>query len=131
MLKVPKDFNKKEDKNLFITSFFGSREFLSFYILHLLYGRELYGEEISRAISDLSEGRWYPNPGFIYPLLKKLSVQGYIKGEWIVGRTKHPRLVYGITMKGRYYYKRRREEWKEDLKEFIALLKIIDEGGLV
>jgi PadR family transcriptional regulator PadR len=122
---------KKDGKNLFLTSFLGSKEFLYFYILHLLNEKDMYGEEISRAILVISKGNWYPNPGFIYPVLKKLSISGYIKGEWLLGETKHPRLVYKITEKGRQYYRKLKNEWKEGLKEFIDILKMIDEEGII
>jgi len=121
---------RKDGKNLFITSFFGSKEFLYFYILHLLFEKEMYGEEISKAISNLLQGHWYPNPGFIYPVLKKLSMSGYIKGSWVIGESKHPRLVYMITTKGKEEYKVLKSEWKESLKEFIEVLKLLDEGGV-
>ncbi|BAL81692.1 PadR family transcriptional regulator [Caldisericum exile] len=122
---------RKKGKNLFITSFFGSKEFLYFYILHLLSERDMYGEEISKAILIVSRGTWYPNPGFIYPVLKKLSVSGYIKGDWVIGESKHPRLVYKITEKGKTYYRTLRKDWKEGIKEFIEILRLIDEEGLL
>ncbi|MFU2158372.1 MULTISPECIES: PadR family transcriptional regulator [Caldisericum] len=122
---------RKKGKNLFITSFFGSKEFLYFYILHLLNERDMYGEEISKAILIVSRGMWYPNPGFIYPVLKKLNSSGFIKGDWIIGETKHPRLVYKITEKGKAYYRNLRKDWKEGIKEFIEILKLIDEEDLL
>ena len=44
--------SKKDSKNLFVTSFFGSKEFLYFYILRLVYKDELYGEEIAKKLEN-------------------------------------------------------------------------------
>lgn len=118
--------SKKDSKNLFVTSFFGSKEFLYFYILRLVYKDELYGEEIAKKLEELTKSMWEPNPGFIYPMLKKLSKNGLIKGEWTVGNSKHPRLVYRITEEGEEYYKKLEREWKKDLKEFIEILKSLE-----
>ncbi len=117
---------KKERKNSFITNFFGSKEFLYFYILHLLNTKSMYGEEISKTISSLINGYWYPNPGFIYPMLKKLGYFGYIKGQWVAGESKHPRLVYEITEEGRLHYTSLKEDWFDGLKEFILILKALN-----
>jgi len=107
-------------------AFFGSKEFLYFYILRLVYKDELYGEEIAKKLEELTKSMWEPNPGFIYPMLKKLSKNGLIKGEWTVGNSKHPRLVYRITEEGEEYYKKLEQEWKKDLKEFIEILKSLE-----
>ena len=119
--------SRKDSKNLFVTSFFGSKEFLYFYILRLFYKDELYGEEIAKKLEELTESMWEPNPGFIYPMLKKLSKNGFIEGEWTVGDSKHPRLVYKITEEGKEYYKRLEQEWIKDLREFIEILQLLEE----
>ncbi len=119
--------SRKDSKNLFVTSFFGSKEFLYFYILRLFYKDELYGEEIAKKLEELTESMWEPNPGFIYPMLKKLSKNGFIEGEWTVGDSKHPRLVYKITEEGKEYYKKLEQEWIKDLREFIEILQLLEE----
>ena len=121
--------SRKDSKNLFVTSFFGSKEFLYFYILRLVYKDELYGEEIAKKLEELTESMWEPNPGFIYPMLKKLSKNGFIEGEWTVGDSKHPRLVYKITEEGKEYYKKLEQEWIKDLKEFIEILQLLEGRG--
>ena len=121
--------SRKDSKNLFVTSFFGSKEFLYFYILRLVYKDELYGEEIAKKLEELTESMWEPNPGFIYPMLKKLSKNGFIEGEWTVGDSKHPRLVYKITEEGKEYYKRLEQEWIKDLREFIEILQLLEGRG--
>jgi len=88
------------------------------------------GEEISKAISSLTQGQWHPNPGFIYPVLKKLSSFGYTKGEWVVRESKHPRFVYEITQEGKTYYLNLKEEWIEGLKEFVDILKLLGKEGM-
>ncbi len=110
-----------EKRNLFIASFFGMKEFLTFYILFLLTKGDCYGEEISKKISELLKGLWSPNPGFIYPVLKKLERHTLIKGNW-THEMSHPRYVYKITDKGTEEYKKLYKNFSIRLDEFVRVV---------
>lgn len=116
---------KDEHRNFFVSNFFGSKEFLVFYILHILNEKDYYGEEIGKKISELLEGLWTPNPGFIYPLLKKMSMFGLIDGSWTL-EASHPRLIYKITENGRLFYSSLYEKWKSKLNDFVKILEKVD-----
>jgi DNA-binding PadR family transcriptional regulator len=115
-----------KQKNFFVATFFGAREFITFYILHLLKKKQMYGEEISKKIRDLLSNLWDPNPGFIYPVLKKLEKHRLIKGDW-VHEESHPRYVYKITDKGTEKYESLYKIFSTKLDEFVKVISDVKE----
>ncbi|MGB9694701.1 MAG: PadR family transcriptional regulator [Caldisericaceae bacterium] len=115
-----------QKRNFFVATFFGAREFITFYILHLLTEKKMYGEEISNKIRDLLSNLWDPNPGFIYPVLKKLERYGLIKGVW-VHEESHPRYVYQITDKGMEKYDSLYSNFGSKLDEFVKVINNVKE----
>ncbi len=101
--KFIKDGLYGNERNGFVASLFGATGFLSFYILHLLNEKPLYGEEIRNLINETTNELWKPNPGFIYPVLKEMRKEKLIKGEWNLEGS-HPRKIYEITEKGKSQY---------------------------
>ena len=69
-----------------------------------------HGYEILQDIDSKTEGAWRPGAGSIYPILKRLVANGYIKVE--AGVRGEDRKVYSITEKGL-------ESIKEDEKMFL------------
>lgn len=58
-----------------------------------------YGFEILREIESKTDGGWRPGPGSVYPILKNLVKQGYVKSKTEGGRKADHRL-FTITPKG-------------------------------
>lgn len=56
--------------------------FVKLYILHLVNEKSYYGNKIKDEIKLRLNGRWEPSPGMIYPLLRELESEGYIRGTW-------------------------------------------------
>lgn len=112
-------------RNLLVANFFASKEFLFFYILHLLDKKECYGDEIAKKLAKLIDEKWKPNPGFIYPALKKMSFHGLIDGQWFIENSR-PKFIYYLTEKGREVYNAIYPLWKENLGEFIKLLSRVE-----
>ena len=77
-------------------------------VLSLLTKKDYYGyelvEKISRTIS-ISEGT-------IYPLLRRLQKEGYLKTYFQESKEGPSRKYYQLTKKGREKEKELREEWK-------------------
>jgi DNA-binding PadR family transcriptional regulator len=69
-----------------------------------------YGYEILQDIDSKTSGAWRPGAGSVYPILKKLVADGYIKAD--EGPKGEDRKVYSITQKGV-------EALKEDEKLFL------------
>ena len=76
------------------------RGMLPMYMLSLLMDKPHHGTEIMKAIEKMSAGAWRPSPGSVYPLLKKLEVDGLICGKWVSGRAAATR-IYSVSRKGR------------------------------
>ena len=75
---------------------------LKLIILVMLSKKPMSGIDIINEIEKLSFGFWRPSPGTIYPLLKSLLNEGYIKriGE-------NSKKIYALTEKGQQLAK----EW--------------------
>jgi DNA-binding PadR family transcriptional regulator len=73
------------------------RGLLRYYILRSLNEQPRHGYELIRSIEDKTHGAWRPGPGSVYPILRELVSEGYIraKASRALGRT-----VYEITEKG-------------------------------
>ena len=71
--------------------------FLSFLVLHLISRQPLCGESIRREIA-LRKGGTKPSPGTIYPVLKQLSNNGWIRE---VGCPNSKEKRYEITSSGK------------------------------
>ena len=69
------------------------RGMLSFYILWLLSKKSMYGQEIAAEIGSRRGSK--PNPGTIYPALKKLEKRNLVKASSNGRKT-----TYHLTKKG-------------------------------
>ncbi len=74
------------------------RGLLRYYILHRIAIKPAYGYEILQDIEGKTEGAWRPGPGSVYPILKWLSIKGYIKPDKLGGETSSR--IHHITPKG-------------------------------
>lgn len=86
------------------------RGLLLHYMLRKIAQNPCHGYEILQDIDSKTEGAWRPGAGSIYPILKKLVANGYIKEN--EGTKGDDRKVYSITPKGL-------ESIKEDEKLFL------------
>lgn len=84
------------------------RGLLLHYVLRRIAQRPSHGYEILQDIDSKTEGAWRPGAGSIYPILKRLHENGYIKSDDSGGAD---RRVYSITQKGL-------DSLKEDQKLF-------------
>jgi DNA-binding PadR family transcriptional regulator len=79
-------------------------------MLRRIAQKPCHGYEILQDIDSKTEGAWRPGAGSIYPILKRLVSNGYIKVD--EGARGVDRKVYSITEKGL-------ESIKEDEKMFL------------
>jgi len=68
------------------------------YMLRKIGKEPCYGYEILQDIDSKTSGAWRPGAGSVYPILKKLVADGYIKAD--EGVKGEDRKVYSITQKG-------------------------------
>jgi PadR family transcriptional regulator, regulatory protein PadR len=69
-------------------------------ILILLNKKPSHGYELMKEIKDRTKGFWTPTPGGVYPVLRSLEKEKYIKGEWSTQNNRKIR-TYKITSLGK------------------------------
>ncbi|MFD1675721.1 PadR family transcriptional regulator [Alicyclobacillus fodiniaquatilis] len=91
-------------------------------VLVLAAHRDRYGYELVSAISEKFEIA----EGTIYPLLRRLTKEGYFSTYLMESNEGPPRKYYQITAEGQKYLKEILQEWKQ-FEQSVNL--IIAEGG--
>jgi len=80
-------------------------------ILSLLSQRDAYGYEIVLTLRELSGDKIFWKEGSLYPALKNLEEQGFIKSNWLENPGHHRRRYYTILDAGREALKTEKEHW--------------------
>lgn len=91
-------------------------------VLVLLNKQDHYGYELVRKISDNIE----ISEGSMYPLLRRLTKEGYFTTYFQESTSGPARKYYALTDKGRDYLKEQLQEWEEFSG---AVNQLIKEGG--
>lgn len=87
-----------------------------FFILKILYEGPSYGYEILKKVADLTDGCCAPTVGTIYPILTRLTKDGYAKILKISNTEGgRQRKIYTLTPKGKKTYKIALEAWRSTL----------------
>lgn len=81
-----------------------------FFILHVLHGQPLHGYEITRRVSQLTNGCCAPTEGSLYPVLKEFTDAGLVSllAQVVSGRE---RKVYTLTPKGEEAWRVASQSW--------------------
>ncbi len=88
-------------------------------VLSRLYNEDSYGYDVSEMIArqiDISDGA-------IYPILRKLKMDGLVTTYLSEDSGGPPRKYYSITELGRIEYRASRNEWLEFVKTIDMFLK--------
>ena len=87
-----------------------------FFVLKILYEGPSYGYEILKKVADLTDGCCAPTVGTIYPILTRLTKDGYAKILKISNTEGgRQRKIYTLTPKGKKTYKIALEAWRSTL----------------
>lgn len=81
-------------------------------ILNVLASGDSYGYEIIREIEQRSKELVKLKEGTIYPLLRQLELDGFVKSYEKKSESGRMRKYYGITASGRKCLKRKADEWQ-------------------
>lgn len=88
-------------------------------VLSFLIGKDMYGYEIVQSISKSIE----VSEGTIYPILRRLSKEGYFE-TYIVESNEGPaRKYYRITALGIEFYKKQLKSWEKLKNGIDSILK--------
>lgn len=98
--------------------------FVKLYVLHLLSEKSCYGNELIDAIKTRLDGKWVPSPGMVYPLLRDLEKEGYIKGWWEEPERRTIR-HYRITDEGHKQYEHLKMFYEKSINDSLAILNTI------
>lgn len=77
-----------------------NQSFLRLFLLKALLKKEIHGYALQTALTVISNGLCKPSQGTIYPALKELEKNDYIKGRWKRVKNRR-RKLYLLTQKGR------------------------------
>lgn len=77
-----------------------NQSLLRFFLLKALEEKEQHGYGLQSALTVISNGLCKPSQGTIYPALKELEKNGYVKGTWKKVKNRK-RKVYLLTEKGK------------------------------
>lgn len=100
------------------------RGLLLHFILYKISLKPSHGYEILQEIEENTAGAWRPGPGSIYPMLKKLVSEGYIKSE---SKLKSPQTVYQITPKGKLHLQEIRKVFASASQKWGGLYRLFSE----
>jgi PadR family transcriptional regulator PadR len=93
-------------------------------ILSILRGGDSYGYEIVQHVKEITNGGITWKEASIYPVLKKLENDGYIKSYWKIIENERPRKYYTILSDGQKQLEQNINEWGMIQTVFESLLKI-------
>jgi len=91
-------------------------------VLILLNKKPSHGYELMKEIKDRTQGFWRPTPGGVYPVLRSLEKDRYIKGEWS-SQTGRRIKTYRITKLGQVILKKALIKQKEIFDNLTDLFK--------
>ena len=94
---------------------------LDLIVLRMLQAGPANGWELTQSIEVVSEGALEVNYGSIYPALRRLEAQGWVKGRWATTENNRRARFYGLTASGRKELAAEREQW-ERFSQALALI---------
>jgi PadR family transcriptional regulator, regulatory protein PadR len=97
---------------------------LEYCVLALLIEQERYGFELVRTLGEVDG--LVTSEGTIYPLLSRLSKDGYVATTWRESEQGPPRKYYSITPQGEAVLGAFRLEWRRFRR---AVDSLVDEGA--
>jgi DNA-binding PadR family transcriptional regulator len=111
-----------ETRNRQFSGKISTTSLMKMFILHLLSKGNLYGNQIIDNIKLKLNNKWEPSPGMIYPLLRDLENNGYVKSWWQEPDKKSIR-YYKLTEAGFAHLERLKTRYRkplEDSRDIIA-----------
>lgn len=95
----------------------------SLLILRTLERESLHGYGIGAQIRDRTGGRLDPDEGVLYPALRRMEKEGWIRGEWGITSTGRKARFYSLTGKGREALQEKAASWEEHAHAVFSVLR--------
>ncbi|MDG1891023.1 MAG: PadR family transcriptional regulator [Verrucomicrobiota bacterium] len=80
-------------------------------VLSILNRGESYGYAIIQELRDLSDSEIQWTDGMLYPVLRRLEKQGFIRSDWRVGDSGKRRRYYRIEKSGSEQLQKHKQQW--------------------
>jgi PadR family transcriptional regulator, regulatory protein PadR len=92
-------------------------------LLRMLLRDEMYGYELIAAIKQRSNDAFNFGEGCVYPILHRLTTQGYLitRREVVDGRPRH---YYRTSPRGKKHFERLKQEWTHVMRGTQAVLGV-------
>jgi DNA-binding PadR family transcriptional regulator len=97
---------------------------LTIYLLCSLKKKPKSGYDLLIEIKKKTEGTWVPSKGTIYPLLKKLEKDGFIK---VKRKDKRSKNIFETTLKGKKIISNQKKEGVIMMKKFMQFRNLFTE----
>jgi len=88
-------------------------------VLSVLEKQDYYGYELVQKISEILP----ISEGTLYPILRRLKIEGFLETYLKESKEGPPRKYYGITRNGKIHLEKIKKEWKEFTKKVNKLIK--------
>ncbi len=96
---------------------------LDLIVLKMLRTGPANGWQLTQSIQVVSEGAFDVNYGSIYPALRRLEEQGWVKGHWAQTENNRRARFYELTPTGRKQLTTERERWERFVHAFGLILE--------
>lgn len=113
---------KSNARNRQFPSKISTTQLVKLYVLHLLSSRSYYGNELIDEIKARMDNKWEPSPGMMYPLLRELEGNNYIRGQWKEPDKRSIR-HYRITDEGLEHYNNIKRLYESVLLDSLAIIE--------
>lgn len=85
---------------------------LDLIVLRMLQGGAANGWQLTQSIQVVSQGALEVNYGSIYPALRRLEANGWVKGRWATTENNRRARFYELTASGRKQLAAERKQWE-------------------
>jgi PadR family transcriptional regulator, regulatory protein PadR len=89
----------------------------------------LHGYGIGRRIEEISGHAVTLNHGTLYPVLRKLELDGVIRGEWSTSENNQRAKYYALTAAGKKELARETREWHRTADLVQAFLQLSEDSA--
>jgi PadR family transcriptional regulator, regulatory protein PadR len=96
---------------------------LDLIVLKMLRGGPANGWQITQSIQVVSSGALDVNYGSIYPALRRLEAEGWLRGWWAMSENNRRARFYELTETGRQQLVTEREQWERFSSALGLILK--------
>ena len=97
---------------------------LDLILLRLLQAGPANGWQLTQSIQVVSNGALDVNYGSVYPALRRLEAQGWIKGRWALSDNNRRARFYQLTAAGRRQLAAEREQWERFSNALRLILEV-------